>query len=149
MNCAPTEYSHFFFVTALSLQTACATRLGLQADADRYGQLLKAAQQLYLDRYFHSESGCFGNCTDISQIFGLSLGLASAADEEKAWKQALSWFGTGGKDDGRFGGGIVSLKLLYPLLDKFGKSDLGLAFQLHTDKAPSFGYWMAQGATTL
>lgn len=28
-------------------------------------------------------------------------------------------------------------------------SDLGLQFQLYTDKAPSFGYWMAQGATTL
>ena len=24
-----------------------------------------------------------------------------------------------------------------------------LKFQLHTDKPPSFGYWIAQGATTL
>ena len=153
MDCAPKEYAHYFYVTALALQAACATRLGLQADVARYTGLLKAAQQLYLDRYFHNATGCFGNCSDISQIFGLSLsggdGLMSASDEAKAWKQALAWFGKDGKYDGRFGGGIVSLKLLYPLLDKFGKSDLGLAFQLHTDKAPSFGYWMAQGATTL
>jgi hypothetical protein len=41
---------------------------------------------------------------------------------------------------GRFGGGIVSLKLLYPLLDAHKMSDLGLKMQLHTDKPPSFGY---------
>ena len=38
---------------------------------------------------------------------------------------------------------------MYPLLDKFGASDLGLRFQLQTDAPPSFGYWMAQNATTL
>jgi len=76
-------------------------------------------------------------------------GLLSKDEEAKAWAQALAWFGEDGKYGGRFGGGIVSLKLLYPLLDAHGMSDLGLKFQLHTDKPPSFGYWIAQGATTL
>ena len=61
----------------------------------------------------------------------------------------MAWFGPDGRYAGRFGGGIVSLKLLYPLLDKFNESGLGLSFQLHTDKPPSFGYWMSQQATTL
>ena len=61
----------------------------------------------------------------------------------------MTWFGPDGRYAGRFGGGIVSLKLLYPLLDKFNESGLGLSFQLHTDKPPSFGYWMSQKATTL
>jgi hypothetical protein len=76
-------------------------------------------------------------------------GLLSAVEQSRAWSQALSWFGEDGKYHGRFGGGIVSLKLIYPLLDAFGMSDLGLRQQLHTDAPPSFGFWIAQGATTL
>jgi alpha-L-rhamnosidase len=153
-NCAPVEYSHFFYVTALALQAECATRLGVASDVARYRSLLKDARYLYISKYFESASGCFGNCSDISQIFGLTLAakadaLLSKDEEARAWAQALAWFGEGGKYKGRFGGGIVSLKLLYPLLDAHGMSDLGLKFQLHTDKAPSFGYWIAQGATTL
>ena len=75
--------------------------------------------------------------------------LLTAEQESAAWRQAMAWFGPGGRYAGRFGGGIVSLKLLYPLLDKFNESGLGLSFQLHTDKPPSFGYWMSQQATTL
>ena len=154
-DCAPAEYSHYFYVTALALQAECAARLGIASDAARYGGLLKVARQLYVSKYFHSATGCFGNCTDISQIFGLAMvanagsGLLSKAEDARAWDQALAWFGEDGKYEGRFGGGIVSLKLLYPLLDAHGMSDLGLKFQLHTDKPPSFGYWIAQGATTL
>ena len=87
---------------------------------ERYSTLLKAARQLYLDRYFHSATGCFGNsttgCTDISQILGLTLDLLTPEQETLAWTRALEWFGVNGKYEGRFGGGIVSLKLLYPLL---------------------------------
>ena len=143
-DCAPVEYSHFFYVKALALQTSCATRLGIVADAARYGGLLKAARELYVSKYFDNTTGCFGNCTDISQIFGLTLtkntNLLSSKEASMAWAQALSWFGEDGKYEGRFGGGIVSLKFLYPLLDEHDMSDLGLKFQLHTDKPPSFGY---------
>ena len=148
-DCAPTEYSHFFFVRALMLQLQVAARLGFDADIERYTGLLQAARELYRSKYFHAETGCFGNCTDISQILGLTLELLTAEQESAAWRQAMAWFGPGGRYAGRFGGGIVSLKLLYPLLDKFNESGLGLSFQLHTDKPPSFGYWMSQKATTL
>eukprot|EP01043_Picozoa_sp_COSAG02_P025097 COSAG02_NODE_1398_length_12861_cov_74.341718_6_plen_195_part_00 len=152
-NCGPVEYSQYFYTTALALQAQCATQLGKPTDAARYGKLLKMAAQLYIKKYFHSESGCFGNCTDISQIFGLTLakkhGMLSPDEEMRAWSKALAWFGENGRYEGRFGGGIVSFKLLYPLLDAFGMSDLGLKQQLHTDKPPSLGYWIAQGGTTL
>lgn len=152
-NCGPVEYSQFFYTTALGLQEDCAKRLGKSADAARYGELLKAAAQLYITKYFRNATGCFGNCSDISQIFGLTLamnhGLLSPEEQSRAWSQALSWFGDNGKYQGRFGGGIVSFKLLYPLLDAFGMSDLGLKQQLYTDKPPSLGYWIAQGGTTL
>jgi hypothetical protein len=45
--------------------------------------LLKSAQQLYIDRYFHNATGCFGNCTDISQILGLTLELLDAEQEKQ------------------------------------------------------------------
>lgn len=149
VNCAPVEYSQFFYVTALTLQTEAAARLEFKSDFWRYKKLLEKARTLYRNKYFNSVTGCFGNCTDISQILGLTLGILSKEEESNAWQQAVSWFGAEGRYDGRFGGGIVSLKLLYPLLDKFNMSDLGLQFQLHTDQPPSFGYWISQGATTL
>jgi hypothetical protein len=45
--------------------------------------LLKSARQLYIDRYFHNATGCFGNCTDISQILGLTLELLDAEQEKQ------------------------------------------------------------------
>ena len=56
----------------------------------------------------------------MEQIFGLALGLQEdgGEDQKRVWANALAWFGPEGTYPNRFGGGIVSLKLVYPLLDR-------------------------------
>ena len=54
------------------------------------------------------------------------------------------WFsanGTNAKYPEHFGGGIISLKLVYPQLVKRGLVGLGLRMMLQTD-TPSPGYWV-------
>lgn len=147
----PASYSQYFLVAALDKQAALAHRLGFGTDATRYSEHASAARAVYIARFYNNATACYGNCTDVEQIFGLALQLQEdgSAAQKAVWQNALQWFDTNGKYPERFGGGIISLKLVYPLLDKFGRSDLGLRFQLHKDAPPSFGYWIAQNATTL
>jgi len=89
----------------------------------------------------------------VSQIFGLSLGLFPEGSPEEAavWAHAMTWFtanGTNAKYGERFGGGIIALKLVYPILHRMGLDGLGLRWQLATGN-PSFGQWIDFEATTL
>lgn len=133
------------------MQADYATRMNMSEDAKRYSAGATAAGATLLDHFFNRSTSCFGNCTDVEQIFGLATGLlpSGSQQERAAWAHALGWFNASATPPEKFGGGIVSLKLLYSLLDKFEVRDLGLRLQLHTDSPPSFGYWIAQNATTL
>ena len=127
--------------------------MGATSDAVRYTSLLQAGKELYLKTYYNPSTHCFADCMYVSQIFGLSLGLLpeGSADEAAVWANAMSWFtvnGTNAKYGERFGGGIIALKLAYPLLHRFNLDGLGLRWQLASGN-PSFGQWIDYEATTL
>jgi hypothetical protein len=85
---------------------------------------------------------------DTSADFATRVGQPG---EAAAWARAVDWFGphaTHGLAN-HTGAGIISLKYLYPLLDRFGMTGQGLRMQLQTDTWPSFGRWIVEGATTL
>jgi len=66
-----------------------------------------------------------------------------------AWARALAIFGPNGTYPERYGGGEISIGYFFALLEGAGLQGLALRTQLHTDKPPSPGFWVAQGATTL
>lgn len=144
-----------WYIFALDSTSDFAARVGQPGDAAHYAGLAAAARAAYLAAYYNATTGCFtGNCTYVSQVFGLSLGLLpkGSAAEAAAWARAVDWFGPDATHGlaNHTGAGIISLKYLYPLLDRFGMTGQGLRMQLQTDRAPSFGYWITQqGATTL
>jgi alpha-L-rhamnosidase len=145
------DYADFFYVTALAKTLSFATRLGIAADITRYTQLLSDASSLYLNTYYNASSKTFVDGLYVSQLFGLALGVAPAADVPAVWANALQWIEAGGssaKYPDHFGGGIIALKNFYSLVDSFNNRSLGLSVQLQSD-IPSFGYWVEQGATTL
>ena len=147
------EYPLFFYIRALEITAKFATRLGFSADAARYSGLAAASRALYVKTYYDPASACFAGCTYVSQLFGLTLGLVPAGDVDKAWAVCMDWFGPNatqakGKAD-HFGGGIISLKYLYPQLTERGLNGLGLRMHLQYDEPPGFGYWIANNATTL
>lgn len=63
------------------------------------------------------------------------------------------WFGPNATAPGsipsHFGGGIISLKYLYPQLQRFNETTLGLQMHLQSDQPPGFGYWIRENFTTL
>jgi hypothetical protein len=68
----------------------------------------------------------------------------TAAEEAEVWAVAREWWVVGGSQStGHFGGGIVTLKLLFPLLDRFNESAEGLRVLTLTDAEPSIGRWVS------
>ena len=144
------EHAPFFYALALDAQAGAASRLGFTADAARYGALAAGARALLLAR-FDAATGCFSNCSATSQVFGLAAGVlpAGGTAHGAAWARALAIFGPNGTFPERYGGGEISLGYFFSLLEGAGLQGLALRTQLHTDKPPSPGFWVAQGATTL
>ena len=145
------EHSALFYALALDAQADSASRLGLAADAARYAGLAAGARAQLRARCFNASTGCFSACSATSQVFGLAAGVLppGGPDHAAAWARALAIFGPNGTFPERYGGGEISIGYAYSLLEQAGLQGLGLRMQLHTDKPPSFGYWVAQGATTL
>jgi alpha-L-rhamnosidase len=158
-NTPPDEYvaakTQYFYIVALEHTARFAARVGHAADAQRYQGLAVGARELYTTRLCNASVGnrsCFGNCTYPAQIFGLSLGVLPRGGEEEAaaWAHVLQEIGphaTNRANANRFGGGIVTLKLIYPLFQRFGAAALALRTLLHTDRSPSLGFMTTQGGT--
>jgi hypothetical protein len=144
--------TQYFYTLALEHTARFAVHAGNVADAKRYTDLASAARALYMRRLYLNSTGCFSNCTYVNQIFGLSMPSVreddmSAAAAKMAWAKALEAFGpnaTNKKKSTRFGGGIVTLKLVWPLFQRFGEVALGLKTLLHTDQSPSLGFMTTQ-----
>lgn len=145
------EYPQFFYVVALEITAKFANRLGYASDAARYSDLAKAARALYISTYYKANTNCFANCTYVSQLFALALDLVPA-DTEAIWAQAYAWWSADthlGMAE-HFGGGIISLKYLWPELAKRNLTGFGLKMHLQSDRPPGFGFWTETNqATTL
>ena len=77
----------------------------------------------------------------MEQIFGLALGLQEdgTAEQQHVYANARAWFGPDGNMSGyRFGGGITSLKEVYPLLDKFGDAGTATSTSFLRNFRPQF-----------
>jgi len=147
------EYPQVWYVLALDTTAKFANRLGYTADAQRYTSIAQQARAIYISKYYNASNGCFASCTYVSQIFAIVSNLfpQGSAEELQIWEQAMKWFnGTLNSEyTDLFGGGIISLKLLYSIIDRFNQTGLGLKFQIQ-NQIPSFGFWIETGgATTL
>ncbi len=144
------EHAPFFYALALDAQAGAASRLGFAADAARYETLAAGARALLLT-HFDAATGCFSNCSATSQVLGLAAGVLAEGSvaRGKAWARALAIFGPSGTFPFRYGGGEITIGYFFGLLEGAGLQGLALRTQLHTDKPPSPGFWVSQGATTL
>jgi len=150
-----TGKTQYFYVVALEHTARFAAVAGDAAGQARYTALADAARALYMQRLYINGTSCFSNCTYVNQIFGLSLQAlpsgrpgSPGVEEAAAWGHVLAAIGPNATDPqkaGRFGGGIVTLKLVYPLFEKFGEAALALRTLLHTDRSPSLGFMTTEG----
>jgi alpha-L-rhamnosidase len=149
-----TGKTQYFYALALERTARYAAMVGNAEGSKRYTSLWAEAKAVYMEQLYNATSGCFGNCTYVNQVFGLSLpGSLPVGSPEAAaaWAHVLEALGPNASNAGnanRFGGGIVTLKLIYPLFQRFGEATLALRTLLHTDRSPSLGFMTAQQPST-
>ncbi len=79
-----------------------------------------------------------------AQAMALCYGVFDASEEKNAFRVLLDLIGENG---GSFDCGILGMRVLFRVLSRFGQTDLALRMITKPD-FPSYGYWLAHGATT-
>jgi len=131
-----------YFAQSVAMVAAAARVLG--KDAKPYEELRARIERAWNDAFVAADGRVTGD-TQTGYLLGLAFGLLPehliapavarlAADVEKR--------------DNHLTTGFVGVALLCPTLARFGRADLAYAL-LHQDTYPSWGYSIAQGATTI
>lgn len=109
------------------------------------GSLADGLRKSFRDELIDFDSfTVFGNC-QTSQTLAIAMGLFDEEEKEKAFGRLLDIIHNDG-DRNRCG--VYGIRYLFHLLSDMGEADL--AYRIITDKRiGSYGYWMANGATTL
>ncbi len=153
--CAPIPYERWSRDTPFACtSTACwydavriasesARALGKDEDAHRFTELAertKAAMQ----KAFQSPDGKWSSGTQTAQAVALGMGLVPPEMRGKAAERLHAAV----EENARFSKcGIIGSKWLYRALSETGRGDLACAILCQTNY-PSFGDWLAKGATT-
>jgi len=114
----------------------------------RYTEIASSARAQYTSLFFDAHSACYANCTPMSQIFALALGLQTPGSvvDQAVGSNAMSWW-TNGTVSGiplHFGGGISQLHLSLPLWDAHNATAFFLGMHLQEDRVPGFGTWITR-----
>ena len=125
------------------------------ADLAVYEDALENMYAAYNAKFFDEANGCYdtGEWSQVndrtryrqtSQLASLAYGLVPAEYEQDVVDSLVEDIIA---KDYHLDTGVVGTKLILPMLDKYGYEDL--AFRITTQTTyPSWGYWLAQGATS-
>jgi alpha-L-rhamnosidase len=135
---------------ALELISQIASLLGQAGDAEYYARICARIQQAFNSHFFDPGTGAYH--TDISagyrqtsNILPVVFGLTPANQRETVLDNLVADIQ---KHDDHLDTGILGTKYLLPLLTESGEA--GLAYSVADQKTyPSWGWWVANGATTM
>ena len=119
--------------------------IGMQSEADYAANEAKTYRSAIREHLIdYSTMNVHGNC-QTCQAMGLYYGVFEPDEEEKAFENLLGFIRA---CDDHFDVGVLGGRVIFHVLSKFGHSDL--AFKMITrEDFPSYGNWIARGATTL
>lgn len=142
----PTEVTDtaYYFIDTHLLATIAAV-LGRGADAKRYGQLAGRIRKAFQKRYLDPKTGLVTGNTQTSMACALYQGLVDEADQPAVFAALIAEVEAQKR---HIDCGILGAKYLLHTLTDLGRADLAYAIATQTDY-PSWGLWIAQGATTL
>jgi alpha-L-rhamnosidase len=136
--------STFYLYWSADITARAAEVLGKTADAERYRALADQVKAAFQARFFHPETGEYGNGSQTSNILPLFLGMAPRGSPAMGHLRNNIVYSR----NTHLATGILGAKYLFPLLTRTG--DAGLAYDLATETSyPSWGYMVEHGATTL
>lgn len=131
----------FYFWRCVSIAAKTANVLGKKEEANVYTQLAKKTKKAFQNDFYDQEKGTYGNYGQ--NVFALKMGLPK--DQEERVVAALK--ANIKANNNHLDTGIFGTKFLFEVLSNYGMHPL--AYEILNNKTqPSFGYWLAQGATT-
>lgn len=131
----------FLFVDA-GIVSRAAGMLGMQADAEKYGELARTVRAAFVKKYL--DPADYGKSSQAALSMSLFFGLVP--EDQKAGVFAALVKNV--EAQGHIDTGILGAKAILRVLSEGGRTDL--AYHLVTRKEqPSWAWWIEQGATTL
>ncbi len=131
----------FYFWRCASVASKIAKVLDEKEDANKYERLAEKTKYAFQTHFYNQELETYGNYGQ--NVFALKMGVP----KEQEAKVVSALKGNIEKNDGHLDTGIFGTKFLFEVLSDYGMHEL--AYDILTKKTyPSFGHWLAQGATT-
>eukprot|EP00051_Salpingoeca_urceolata_P001214 m.39380 g.39380 ORF g.39380 m.39380 type:complete len:1029 (+) comp11266_c0_seq1:188-3274(+) len=145
-NTAP-ELAAFNYILSLNALSDMATVLGKSADAAKYAALSKEMKPVYHKLFYNASFAAYGKTKlEVQSLTAAPLAMdavpADLSDSVvNALKENIESFGS------HLTFGAVGAKHLLPQLTRHGLYDTAMSIATQTTY-PSFGHWIANGATT-
>ncbi len=133
----------YFYVDA-SIVAQAAALLGRDADAIKYGELAKKIRVAF-NKKFYKGDGSYANGSQTALSCALFQGMADPAEHKRIVERLVDEVHR--KND-HLDVGILGAKYLFNTLSDHGQHELAYRIATRTT-APSYGHWLAQGATTM
>ena len=127
-------------IVALAARLSCN-----QADADKYTALADGIRKAFNARFYHPDTGTYGNGSQTSLSCALYQGLVEPAEHGRVLSNLVAAVD---KTDGHIDTGILGAKYILNTLTENGRTDVAYRIASQKDQ-PSWGWWIEQGATTL
>jgi len=135
-----------YFIYDLKLMAQYAAMLGRAADAENFSAQAQAMTDAFNRKYWNAEEGYYANGSQTSQVLPLYFGIAPPEVQGPAFDHLVDKIMIEGK--GHIGTGLVGGQWLMRTLSDRGRADVAYTIAAQSDY-PSWGYMIAQGATTI
>jgi alpha-L-rhamnosidase len=144
-KCPGALTSTFYYYYDARILADAARVLGKTADAALYDKLAAEVRAAFNREFYDPKSGNYGDGSQAANTFALFLDLPTEK-QGGAWGRLFDDIVY--KHDSHLTTGIFGTKYVMELLTRNGASDLAYDIAVKTD-FPSWGYMIANGATTL
>ena len=138
------------FILAVEAMVKMANAIGNHDEALRFANELVSWKSLFHDKWWNATAGTYtNNALEVQTISSLALAMGVAPDNAtmKSVEATLVHAVESATPKYSLGVGAVGQKFLLQQLSESGHHDEALQVALQTAQ-PSWGYWIAQGATT-
>ena len=138
-----TSTAYYYRDTQIVAFTASLMRN--ETDARKYTELAAKIKESFNRKFYHSDTGLYGNGSQTSLSCALYQGLVEPANKARVLANLVVAVE---KSNGHIDTGILGAKYLLNALLENGRADV--AYRIASQKdLPSWGWWIEQGATTL
>jgi len=141
--------SDAYYYYDVEILSKIAAVLGKSADAQTYAQLAGHIKEGFNRAFYDAKRGVYANGTQTANTLALFLDLVPQDQQGRVIDNLT--YDIVYQHNTHTTAGFIGVKYLLPVLTRPGRSDLaGLAYDLATQTTyPSWGYMIANGATTL